>query len=494
MRKIIFIIFIVYMSGFITHVKAVDIVDKERLPYEVLHVDIKNEQLTIEGWGFVNILQHFLNDTTHSYQVEFRSKNHSFIVDASSRYSTQTELVKFAGTRRCANNQYYMYGNQCYYDYQNVGFKAVVPLSSFQENADYTVYLIVNAKTTNKSFKTVIYFPMQQDVVDTSKNIRYSISSRLDDTSIIVNHTTVLARSTPAKYSNYIYHGNWCSNSFKNRLYFAVNTTYNTIFAKQRVNDVHYYQVKGSLSYCENQRRRVKEGNDIYPMWIASTFVDYSGTSLHVKTENINTPPVITIKENPRIKRGTEIEFKNYVSAFDAQDLDITHKIVLIKGSVDFNKIGNYTLTYEVVDSGGLKDTKEMYVTIYDTNEPPSITAYDKTLLQYQSFDPLKNVSATDYEDGDITYKLDVLNTVDTSIVETQQVCYQVKDSKAAVAYKCINIFIKEKQVRSLNTRFIQKSHLFYQEDVPLVWKDKINDLTYEIDNNYPYYAQRLEK
>lgn len=68
-------------------------------------------------------------------------------------------------------------------------------------------------------------------------------------------------------------------------------------------------------------------------------------------------------------------------------------------------------------------------------NAVPAIMTEDKTLTVGDTFDPLKDVTASDTEDGDLTAKIEVLRSnVDTSKAGTYQVTYKVMDSMGASA------------------------------------------------------------
>ena len=80
-------------------------------------------------------------------------------------------------------------------------------------------------------------------------------------------------------------------------------------------------------------------------------------------------------------------------------------------------------------------------------NLVPTINANDKTITVGDKFDPLKDVTATDKEDGDITLKLDnvIENEVDTTKAGTYKVTYKVTDSKGASTTKTIKVTVVEK-------------------------------------------------
>lgn len=80
-------------------------------------------------------------------------------------------------------------------------------------------------------------------------------------------------------------------------------------------------------------------------------------------------------------------------------------------------------------------------------NHVPTISASDKTIKFGEKFDPLKDVTAKDKEDGDLTSEINVVkNTVDTGKAGTYEVVYQVADSQNASVRKTIKIHVKAEE------------------------------------------------
>ncbi|MBB5184744.1 hypothetical protein HNQ43_000787 [Faecalicoccus acidiformans] len=79
-------------------------------------------------------------------------------------------------------------------------------------------------------------------------------------------------------------------------------------------------------------------------------------------------------------------------------------------------------------------------------NQAPVINAKDQTLTVGDKFDPMKGVTATDKEDGDLTDKIVITkNTVDTSKAGKYTVDYEVTDNGGTRVRKTIVVTVKEK-------------------------------------------------
>lgn len=86
----------------------------------------------------------------------------------------------------------------------------------------------------------------------------------------------------------------------------------------------------------------------------------------------------------------------------------------------------------------------EVVPTPVELNHVPTISASDKTITIGDKFDPMKDVTANDNEDGDLTSKIKVIrNAIDTKKVGTYEVTYQVTDSQGATATKTVKVTVK---------------------------------------------------
>lgn len=86
-------------------------------------------------------------------------------------------------------------------------------------------------------------------------------------------------------------------------------------------------------------------------------------------------------------------------------------------------------------------------------NQPPVINAKDQTLTVGDKFEPMKGVTATDQEDGDLTDKIVITkNTVDTSKAGKYTVYYEVTDNGGIRVRKTIVVTVKEKSADQTST------------------------------------------
>lgn len=81
-----------------------------------------------------------------------------------------------------------------------------------------------------------------------------------------------------------------------------------------------------------------------------------------------------------------------------------------------------------------------------ELNHVLTISASDKTITVGDKFEPLKDVTATDEEDVDLTPQIKVIkNTVNTKKAGTYEVTYQVTDSQGASVTKTIKVTVEAK-------------------------------------------------
>ena len=180
-----------------------------------------------------------------------------------------------------------------------------------------------------------------------------------------------------------------------------------------------------------------------------ASFTKSITVTVNPKMEVLNAVPTIDAADKT-ITVGDTFDPKAGVTATDAEDGDLTAKIIVEKNDVDTTKAGKYEVTYKVIDNQGATRTKTITVTVNPKmevlNEAPTIDAADKTITVGDTFDPKVGVTAKDAEDGDLTDKIEVIkNTVDTKKAGKYEVTYKVTDSDGATCTKTIKVTVKEK-------------------------------------------------
>ncbi len=117
------------------------------------------------------------------------------------------------------------------------------------------------------------------------------------------------------------------------------------------------------------------------------------------------------------------------------------------------------TINYGYIDS----TLKNITYTLNYLNVLPVIKASDQSIMLNETFDPLKGVSASDVEDGDLTKNIKVIeNKVNTNKEGTYTVKYQVTDSYGDTVTKEIKVTVYG--LKESNSLFMFNS-LVHQKD-----------------------------
>ena len=114
-------------------------------------------------------------------------------------------------------------------------------------------------------------------------------------------------------------------------------------------------------------------------------------------------------------------------------------------------------------------------------NIVPTISASDKTLTVGDEFDPLKDVTAKDKEDGDIALTIDnvIKNDVNTSKAGVYEVTYKVTDSQGASTVKTIKVTVKVKDIPVVPGE-LDKPNKPDDTNKPIIPNTSVNDKTPE--------------
>ncbi len=482
--------FLINCNSFLFGIENAVKTSKNELIYEITSFDLVENRLCIEGWAFNNENQHFLDDTTHRIMIELKAPNESHVYTASLRNIDQTDLMKYQGSRMCKMDEYFKSASYCNYDYKNVGFQVSIDLTDLNRDQTYIAYLIVEGKNCKRITKTPIYCPMSSDYIEENMGSRIRIHSSLDDMKLTINAETVFARTAPYKSAAVFKQGESCSVSYGNALYFKKDTVFQNILEKAFYNNTSYYRVNAELDVCFNNRRRIKEGTSIKNVWIASPFVNYSGSMMQIIIEEINHLPIIIGPEYIKIELYENFNILDYVSAEDQEDGNISELIHIISGEVNTHIEGIYELILKVTDSQGASNQKNIIIEVIEPeNYTPVINAEDLVLFQYDDYDPKDHVSAYDQEDGDLTAFINYTSNVDTDFVGDYQTMYQVSDFNGLTAQKAVNIYVVENAKYEKKIRFIDPKSYPNYDHVALNWKKHLDKLIYECTNTNVYIS-----
>lgn len=454
--------------------------NKEEVPFEVNSITIGDKSITITGWGMLTEQQHFDSTSSHSYTLELVSdKNHQLTFTSKPSYNDQTVIMSVAGIPKCKKNAYFQDSDTCNYNYTYTGFQFTIPFSDLKVDHSYSATLAITANKTKVTKKTPIFYPILTPITKNVDVTQYKIGASMYDTSLKVTQTTVFELKEPKKG---VYRNDkvYCTGHGYIR-YYRYHTVYKNIYDRVKNGNTTYYKVKTDrYATCLNGYNYVKEGT-YYTSYIASHFVDYSGESLHIEVNDINHAPVITVINNPQIEKGQTINLLPYLKATDEEDGDITHLIQQVT-PLDNQKIGEQEIVFKVTDSHGKSSETTMVVTVVKGNNPPQIHVENQVVYQYDSFNPKNNATASDEEDGNLTQKMIITGNVDTSQLGTYEVTYQVTDSKGASDSKTILVQVVRNPKEKI--RYISKNidKLFYHEQVPKNWKNKIQFLIEQLE------------
>ncbi|WP_099224020.1 immunoglobulin-like domain-containing protein [Listeria costaricensis] len=153
-------------------------------------------------------------------------------------------------------------------------------------------------------------------------------------------------------------------------------------------------------------------------------------------------PPVIQAADR-EVYTDENFDPLENVTATDPDDgSDLTDQIVVTDNQVDMTTPGVYPVTYRVTDKDGDSTEKTVHITVRDL----SIQAADQTIMQGDTFDPLKNVTAADSAEGDLTDKVSQTNNVNSAIPGIYQATYSVQNSAGHRTEKTVRVTVLERE------------------------------------------------
>ncbi|EPI07037.1 immunoglobulin-like domain-containing protein, partial [Enterococcus faecalis] len=179
-----------------------------------------------------------------------------------------------------------------------------------------------------------------------------------------------------------------------------------------------------------------------------------------VKEKDHGSSPVITATDK-RYKVGSTLIPELGVSASDAEDGDLTSKITYDTSKVNMNQVGFYPLTMRVADSDGNETTKTINIQVMASvaRGPRIDGATDKTLQLGESFDSAAGVTATGFDNSDLTDELIIQGTVNTNREGVYQVVYTVADKSGRVAQVVRTITVRKQTGSSPTIQATDKTY-----------------------------------
>ncbi len=150
---------------------------------------------------------------------------------------------------------------------------------------------------------------------------------------------------------------------------------------------------------------------------------------------NANAPVITLLGNNPVYINQNETYIDAGATATDDIDGDITDDII-IDNTVNNKVAGAYTITYNVVDSGG-NAAEEITRTVYVNDiTPPVITLLGDNLVSLSVGETYtdEGAIALDDTDGNITDDIVIVNNVNINVTGTYNVTYNVIDSAGNIA------------------------------------------------------------
>ena len=166
------------------------------------------------------------------------------------------------------------------------------------------------------------------------------------------------------------------------------------------------------------------------------------GNNPNLETVNVGNTNLWTTTEK------NHFYFKDICKGIDISKITILQNGKLDKDTGiayidDVNK--EFIYQYDCGTYKGGKKTLEITIHILGTSSLPDIFAEDVTLKVGDTFDPLKNVTASDFEDGPITLTQEniIENDVDTSRAGVYHVTYEVTDSEGKSSRKVITVTVE---------------------------------------------------
>ena len=160
--------------------------------------------------------------------------------------------------------------------------------------------------------------------------------------------------------------------------------------------------------------------------------------------------PVITLNGTTDVSLNLGQEYvEEGFAATDDCDGEITDKVV-VSGSIDISKPGKYILEYKVQDKYGNECIVNRNVVVADFEAPVISLNGDKNqYIKLGSEYVELGYSANDKIDGDVSDKVEITGSVDTSKIGLYAITYKVSDSAGNSTVVNREVYVYEKQVET---------------------------------------------
>ena len=173
---------------------------------------------------------------------------------------------------------------------------------------------------------------------------------------------------------------------------------------------------------------------------------DQAGNKTTVDRTVVVTPdvtlPIITLNGSSTIKHTVKTPFTDPgATATDYFNRSFT-SVIIISSNVDTNKVGNYTITYEVTDLSGNKSVVVRNVEIVDDVAPViTKTGPDPMFVEVKTPFVEPGISATDNYDASVNV---VSGTVNVNQTGTYTLNYTATDSAGNVATESRTVIVRD--------------------------------------------------
>ena len=189
-----------------------------------------------------------------------------------------------------------------------------------------------------------------------------------------------------------------------------------------------WYQLSEDGQWAKLEKAPVDAGS--YKV-VASVEADdnYNGAEIEMEFEVTKAQPSYTLPTDLVIKQGESLSTLGLPDGFTWKDDTQTANTL---GTQTFKAVftPEDTTNYQTVE---VDINVDVVPTLILVNHVPTISADDKVVTVGDKFELMKDVTAFDKEDGDLTNKVKVINShVDTSKAGTYEVTYKVVDSQGA--------------------------------------------------------------